>query len=104
MAGGKSLRAVEAPRAGRLTVTFQSTSSAIALPDSGADDNVIPRSLVTRLEQAGIFVPMRTLADPMKIELAVQGPGLSAEVRQQAQLTVELHLAAGPLRLRNCKG
>ena len=103
MAGGKSLRAVEAPRAGRLTVTFQSTSSAIALPDSGADDNVIPRSLVTRLEQAGIFVPMRTLADPMKIELAVQGPGLSAEVRQQAQLTVELHLAAGPLRLRNCK-
>jgi hypothetical protein len=79
---------------GRLAVSFQSVVEATALPDSGADDNVIPRSLIHKLEETGVFVPVRTLKSPMRVELAVQGPGLSAEVRQQAKLTVQLHLAA----------
>jgi hypothetical protein len=101
--GATAERFFAAPPAGRLKVSFQSGLDWIALPDSGADDNVIPRSLVESLEEQGVFVPIRTLKAPMRVELAIQGPGLSAEVRQQAQLNVELHLAAGPLCLRNVK-
>jgi hypothetical protein len=100
--GAKSVRTAGPPPAGRLSVSFQSVLHCIALPDSGADDNVIPRSLVERLEERGVFVPPRTLKSPVRVELAFQGPDLIVEVRQQAQLTVELQLAAGPLRLRNC--
>jgi hypothetical protein len=50
-----------------------------------------------------LLQPTRTLKTPVRVDLAFQGPGLTAEVHHQAQLTVELHLAAGPLRLRNCK-
>jgi hypothetical protein len=39
----------------------------------------------------------------LHIEVSFQGPGLSAEVSQQAQLNVELSLPAGPLCLLNCK-
>jgi hypothetical protein len=101
--GAKSVRAVGPPPAGRVKVYFQSAVDCIAFPDSGADDNVIPRSLVERLEESGLFIPTRTLKTPTRVDLAFQGPGLTAEVHHQAQLTVELHLAAGPLRLRNCK-
>jgi hypothetical protein len=99
----KVVRDVSAIRQGRLKISFQSGVDAIALPDSGADDNVIPRSLVRSLEAKGVFVPLRTMETPVSVELAFQSPGLKTEVSQQAQLTVELHLAAGPLRLRNCK-
>jgi hypothetical protein len=75
----------------------------IALPDLGADDNVLLRSMQSRLEADGNFVSLRTLAQPVSIDLAVQTPGQSLGVRQQAQLTVELQLTAGPLRLRNVR-
>jgi Aspartyl protease len=97
------VRAVGPPPAGRVKVSFQSAVDCIALPDSGADDNVIPRSLVERLEEIELFIPTRILKTPVRVDLAFQGPGLTAEVHHQAQLTVELHLAAGPLRLRNFK-
>jgi hypothetical protein len=48
-------------------------------------------------------VSLRTLPKPIAIDLAVQTPGQSFVVRQQAQLTVELQLPSGPLRLRNVK-
>jgi Reverse transcriptase (RNA-dependent DNA polymerase) len=98
----KVVRDLSEPAEGRLRISFLSAVDCIALPDSGADDNVIPRSVVQSLENKGIFVPLRTMKDPVHIELAFQAPGLKAQVQQQAQLTVELHLAAGPLRLRNC--
>ena len=101
-AGAKAIRVEQNPPSGRVKVTFESVFDTIALPDSGADDNVIPRSLVQALEEAGIFVPTRSLKKPVRIELALQGPSLSCEVRQQAQLTVDLNLVAGPLRLRRC--
>jgi hypothetical protein len=88
---------------GRFPVFFESCVSMIALPDLGADDNVLPRSLLSQLEADGNFVPLRTLAQPVSIDLAVQTPGQSIVVRQQAQLTVELQLPAGPLRLRNVR-
>jgi hypothetical protein len=56
--GAKSVRAVGPPPACRVKVSFQSAVDCIALPDSGADDNVIPRSLVERLEESGLFIPM----------------------------------------------
>jgi hypothetical protein len=43
------------------------------------------------------------LVTPIAIDLAVQTPGQSIVVRQQAQLTVELHLPSGPIRLRNVR-
>jgi hypothetical protein len=101
--GAKALRSLKPSPACRLKACFQSQVDCIALPDSGADDNVIPRSLVRSLEEQGVFVPIRNLQTPLHIEVAFQGPGLSAEVRQQAQLNVELSLPAGPLCLRNCK-
>jgi hypothetical protein len=99
----KGIRASALPPAGRLKISFQSTFDCIALPDSGADDNVMPRSVVTELKENGLFVPLRTLKTPLSVELAIQGLGLKAEFHQQAQLNVELRLAAGPLCLRNCK-
>ena len=101
--GAKSVRIAGPPPAGRVKVSFQSAVDCIALPDSGADDNVIPRSLVGKIEESGLFIPTRTLKNPVRVDLAFQGPGLTAEVHHQAQLTVELQLTAGPLRLRNCK-
>jgi hypothetical protein len=86
---GKAVRAGSKTRAGRLAVSFQSVVEVTAIPDSGADENVIPRSLIQKLEEKGVFVPVRTLKSPIRVELAVQGPGLSADVRQQAQLTVK---------------
>jgi hypothetical protein len=38
----------------------------------------------------------------VRVDLAFQVLGLTAEVHHQAQLTVELHLAAEPLLRRNC--
>jgi hypothetical protein len=101
-AGDKAIRVEQTPRSGLVKVTFESVFDTIALPDSGADDNDIPRSLVQKLDEEGIFVPTRSLKKPMKIELALQGPSRSCEVRQQAQLTVDLHWVSGPLRLRHC--
>jgi hypothetical protein len=43
------------------------------------------------------------LERPITVSLAVKGPGIAATVKEQAQLTIELHLSAGPLRLRNVK-
>jgi hypothetical protein len=48
--GAKSVRAAGPSPAGRVKVTFQSAVHCIALSESGADDNVIPCSLVERLE------------------------------------------------------
>jgi hypothetical protein len=73
----------------------------VALPDLGADDNVLPRSLLRSLESKGFFVPLRSLESPLEVSLAVQAPGFNIQVTQQAQLTVELQLPAGPLSLRN---
>jgi hypothetical protein len=101
--GAKSMPAVGSPPAGRVKVSFQSAVDCIALPDSGADDNVMPRSLVERIEESGLFIPIRTLKTPVRVDMAFQEPGITAKVHHQAQLTVELHLAAGLLRLRNCK-
>jgi hypothetical protein len=101
-ARAKAVRVEQNPPSGRVMVTFESVFDTIALPDSGADNNVIPRSLVQKLEEAGMFVPVRSLKTPVRIELALQGPSRTCEVRQQAQLTVDLHLVAGPLRLRRC--
>ena len=60
-AGAKAIRAEQKPPSGRVKVTFALVFDTIALPDSGADENVIPRSLVHALEQAGIFVPTCSL-------------------------------------------
>jgi hypothetical protein len=88
---------------GRLEALFHSSITRVSLPDLGADDNVIPASPISELEAAGMFVPQRTLAAPITVDLAVQGPGLSTLVTRQAMLTMELQLPAGPLRLRNVK-
>jgi hypothetical protein len=72
----KAIRAGSSPPSGRIKISFQSVLDAIALPDSGAEYNVIPRSLVQKLEDSGVFVPERTLKKPVRIELAVQGPWL----------------------------
>jgi hypothetical protein len=42
-----------------------------------------------------MFVPIRNLASPVKLDLAVQGPGMSTTIRRQAQISIELQLAAG---------
>jgi hypothetical protein len=70
-ARAKAVRVDQKPPSGRVMVTFESVFDAIALPDSGADDNVIPRSLVRKLEDSGIFVPVRSLKTPVRIELAL---------------------------------
>jgi hypothetical protein len=91
------------PGEGRLEALFHSSLTRVVLPDLGADDNVIPASLISELEAAGLLVPLRTLPSPMTVDLAVQGPGLSTLVTRQAKLTIELQLPAGPLHLRNVK-
>jgi Ni,Fe-hydrogenase III large subunit len=58
-------------------------------------------SLLKKLDAAGLFVARTTLENPITVSLAVKVPGAAATVKEQAQLTVELHLSAGPLRLRN---
>jgi hypothetical protein len=72
-----------------------------ALLDLGADDNVLPASMIDELQAKGSFVSVRWLPTPIKVDLAVKGPDISIQVNRQARLTVELQLAAGPLRLRN---
>jgi hypothetical protein len=48
--GAKALRSLKPSPAGPLKACFQSKVDCIALPESGADDNIIPRSLVRSLE------------------------------------------------------
>jgi hypothetical protein len=86
---------------GRFPISFGYGITCTALPDLGADENILPRSVLEALESKGSFLPMRTLKGPIVFELAVKGEGMATEVKQQAQLTVELQLSAGPLRLRN---
>jgi hypothetical protein len=73
-AGAKAIRVEQTPPSGRVKVTFESVFDTIALPDSGADDNVIPLSLVQKLEEEHIFLPTRSLKKPVRIELSLQGP------------------------------
>jgi hypothetical protein len=70
-----------------------------ALLDLGSDDSLVPQTLIQALEEAGMFVPSRTLDTPVNFDLAIKGT--TATITRQAQLTVELKLPAGPLRLRN---
>jgi RNase H-like domain found in reverse transcriptase/Reverse transcriptase (RNA-dependent DNA polymerase)/Integrase core domain/Integrase zinc binding domain/Chromo (CHRromatin Organisation MOdifier) domain len=98
----KSLRSATVQE-GRVSVSFYDGQDCIALPDLGADDNVVPQSLIRELEILGMFVPVRTLQEPITVGLAVQGPGISVQVTRQVQLTVQLKLPAGPLRLRNVR-
>jgi RNase H-like domain found in reverse transcriptase/Reverse transcriptase (RNA-dependent DNA polymerase)/Integrase core domain/Integrase zinc binding domain len=100
--GAKAARLGGDTPAGRVMVTLESVLHTIALPDSGADSNVIPRSIIRQLEALGTFVPIRSLQKPVQIQLALHGPGCTAQVTQQAQLTMDLLLVAGPLRLRRC--
>jgi hypothetical protein len=50
-----------------------------------------------------MFISLRTLDPPLSVDLAVKGPGISAQVTRQAQLTAVLQLSAGPLRLRKVR-
>jgi hypothetical protein len=86
---------------GRIPISFGTDAKYVALPDIGADDNVLPRALLKSLEDSGMFVPFRTLPQPLAVELAVKDPKVEVQVTQQARLTVELLFPAGPLRLRN---
>jgi hypothetical protein len=43
-------------------------------PTIGADDNVVPRALLKSLEDSEMFVPLRTLPQPLAVELAVKDP------------------------------
>jgi hypothetical protein len=92
----KALRASTSSE-GRVLVSFGEGHLCIALPDLGADDNVIPHSLICELEALGMFIPLRTLDRPLSVDLAVKGPGISAQV---TKLTGVLQLSAGTLSLR----
>jgi Aspartyl protease len=70
-----------------------------ALLDLGSDDNLVPNTLIQALEDAGMFVPSRTLDTPVSFALAIKGT--TATITRQVQLTVELRLPTGTLRLRN---
>jgi hypothetical protein len=48
-----------------------------------------------------MFVPVRSLPQPVTLDLAVQGPGISTLVHRQAQLSIEVQIPAGHMRLRN---
>jgi hypothetical protein len=102
-AATKSLRFATDELEGRLRISFGNDKKYVALPDLGADDNTLPHSLLNELDASGLFVSRRTLEKPITVELAVRGPGQPVVVKQQAQLTVVLHLSAGPLRLRNVR-
>jgi hypothetical protein len=86
---------------GRIPISFGTDAKYVALPDIGADDNVLPSALLKSLEDSGMFVPIRTLPQFRAVELAVKDPKVEVQVTKQAQLTVELLFPAGPLRLRN---
>jgi hypothetical protein len=86
---------------GRIPISFGTDAKYVALPDIGADDNVLPRALLKFLEDSGMFVPLRTLPQPLAVEIAVKDPKVEVQLTQQAQLTVKLLFPAGPLRLRN---
>ena len=101
--GAKSVRANPFNPEGRIQISFASAQKYVALPDIGADDNTIPSSLLKELAAAGLFVARRTLENHITVSLAVNGPGISAIVKEQAQLTIDLHLSAGPPRLRSVK-
>jgi hypothetical protein len=104
--GGNSAKAIRScaiNSEGRVRISFGSAQKYVALLDSGADDNITPRSLLQELDTARLFIARHTLAKPFSVELTVKGPGMFTVVKEQAQLTVELHLSSGPLRLRNVK-
>jgi RNase H-like domain found in reverse transcriptase/Integrase core domain/Reverse transcriptase (RNA-dependent DNA polymerase)/Chromo (CHRromatin Organisation MOdifier) domain len=87
---------------GRLRAQLHDTIDITTMPDIGADDNVLPRSLVNELSNRGIFVPLLFLEEPVLFDLAVDTTGLmSVQSNIKARLSVTLNLPAGPLRLRN---
>jgi hypothetical protein len=86
-----------------MTASFGFSHDLVVLPDLGSDDNVLPQSLLTSLESAGMFVPVQSLRQPVKLDLAVQGPGISTLASRQAQLSIEIQLPTGPLRLINVR-
>jgi RNase H-like domain found in reverse transcriptase/Reverse transcriptase (RNA-dependent DNA polymerase)/Integrase zinc binding domain len=99
--GAKALVTDSSSRDGSLPISLGPNCMARALLDLGADDNVLPASMIDELQAKGSFVSVRWLPTPIKVDLAVKGPDISIQVNRQARLTVELQLAAGPLRLRN---
>jgi hypothetical protein len=96
-----SLHSISGSSEGRLNITFCLDFPYVALPDLGADDNVLPRSLFRSLESKGFFVPLRSLERPLEVSVAVQTPGFNIQVTQQAPFTVKVQLPAGLLSLRN---
>jgi hypothetical protein len=53
----KSLHSISGSSEGRLNITFCPDLPYVALPDLGADDNVLPRSLLRSLERQGLLRP-----------------------------------------------
>jgi hypothetical protein len=82
-----------------VNIEFSMGNSFPALLDLGSDYKPVPQTLIQALEEAGMFVPSRTLDTPVKFDHAIKGT--TATITRQAQLQVEIKLPAGPLRFRN---
>ena len=73
--------------------------------DSGAAHSALSVSQLAACDQAGMFVPLQNLKEPIRMKLAVkqtkETPDLTCAVLRKARLSLTLETPMGPLRLRN---
>ncbi|KAF1794504.1 hypothetical protein GQ600_6712 [Phytophthora cactorum] len=67
--------------------------------DSGADCTMIPRVVVTSLQELNVNLDVKELATPLSVYLA---DGRRADCADQVTVTLVLGTAAGPVHMRTC--
>jgi hypothetical protein len=83
---------------GHIPATLEDLCFVPAMPDYGADDNVISQQTIRRLFTLGTFVPTQKLDQPIIVQLTAKD--MTSIAAEKVQLTLTLQLEAGPLRMR----
>lgn len=93
------------PGSGRYSARLADKFSVIVNGDYGADHSALSETHLLACAEAGVFVQVLPLGEPIVVSLALGSRPEESEVRYQAakkaRISVTMDTAVGPLRLRN---
>jgi len=100
---GNRAKNADSTAAGRLIGKLADTVTVTVCGDYGADHAAMSEQHLAKLAEANVFVPILHLAEPIVMDLAIEGSDdkLQATANKKARLSLTLELPEGPMRMRN---
>jgi hypothetical protein len=75
---------------GHIAATLANVFDVGALVDYDADDNILSRTMVSRLAATGLFIPTLNLSTPITLQLTAKD--MTANATEKVQVTLTLRL------------